>query len=64
MGHYPGMGDNRSGERPRLGPKAKTEAELRRERQAKALRENLRRRKARDSAEPPPPEIDPAKSKP
>ena len=29
---------------------AKTEAELRRARQAKALRENLRRRKARDSA--------------
>lgn len=52
-------------ERPRLGPKTKTEAELRRERQAKALRENLRRRKARDSApEPFSRATDPAKSKP
>ena len=37
-------------QRPRLAPPARTEAELRRARQAKALRENLRRRKARDDA--------------
>lgn len=34
--------------RPRLGPKALSEAERRRARQAAALRENLRRRKAQD----------------
>jgi len=32
----------------KLGPTARSEAELRRERQAKALRENLKRRKQRD----------------
>jgi hypothetical protein len=57
IGHYRRMGDDQP-ERPRLGPKAKTEAELRRARQAKALRANLRRRKARDAGsveEPAPP---------
>ena len=34
--------------RPQTGPAAQTEAALRRERQAAALRENLRRRKARE----------------
>jgi len=35
-------------QRPQLGPKARSTAELRRERQAKALRENLKRRKQRE----------------
>ena len=40
---------------PRVAPAARTEAALRKERQAAALRDNLRRRKARERAldEPP-----------
>jgi len=41
-------GEKHDPQRPRLGPQARTEAELRRERQARALRENLRRRKERE----------------
>ena len=41
--------------RPQLGPTAQSEATLRRERQAAALRENLRRRKARERGRGDPP---------
>ena len=40
--------DKQQPEHPRTGPAAQTEAAQRRERQAAALRENLRRRKARE----------------
>ena len=40
--------DEQTPARPRLRPAAQTEAEQRRARQAAALRENLRRRKARE----------------
>ncbi len=43
----PGGAVERAALAPRRGPQARTEAELRRARQAASLRENLHRRKAR-----------------